>query len=473
MTRYYNSSRHTNRNISAQHLFRRIASLVLFSLLILFTVSCEKGELKLGTDFLPAQDFVSISSIDTLSVFSYTMFDGFVESDNPAVSYLGQISDPVFGTTTAEFVTQLRLDSKWTGGKVVKIDSVYLYWHLLSVTGATNVPHTFKISEISDVIYPDSVYYSNKKPNLAPFSIDNIEIPAGVAGDTSIVIKISNEFGERIFNDPSQLFYDPAHIHFTPSSPDFRSYFKGIYVQMNPSTDPIMTSLYLAPPNTNNSAHSTRTNFIAIFLKDSTDLANGTEQEFDLLFDANAVNAAYNRYSHDYLTAAPELRINHINDNYKDTLSYLQYLNGVYTKIELPGLEKLKNDGTLGRIGVNKAKLVVPVYFTDATKHISNTVPPQLVLRYKNSSGTKTIVPDYTMGSTYDQTHIFFDGTLDSINKVYNFNIPQFVQQYLEGTNKIPKPELEIYQGGGTRNVVLRANDNKTPLKFEFTYTKF
>ena len=41
------------------------------------------------------------------------MYDDSVRTDNPSVSYLGQIYDPYFGTTTAEFVTQIRLGCKW------------------------------------------------------------------------------------------------------------------------------------------------------------------------------------------------------------------------------------------------------------------------------------------------------------------------------------------------------------------------
>ena len=47
-----------------------------------------------------------------------------------------------------------------------------------------------KFSEISDMLYPDSVYYSNKKPNLADFVLANIEIPPIIKGDTTLVIKL-------------------------------------------------------------------------------------------------------------------------------------------------------------------------------------------------------------------------------------------------------------------------------------------
>ena len=75
--------------------------------------------------------------------------------------------------------------------------------------------------------------------------------------------------------------------------------------------------------------------------------------------------------------------------------------------------------------------------------------------------------------STSDPTHHFFDGTLDSVANVYNFNIPAFVQSYLKDETGELKPEVEIFQDSGILNVVFGANKNKTPVKFEFTYTKF
>ena len=52
-------------------------------------------------------------------------------------------------------------------------------------------------------------------------------------------------------------------------------------------------------------------------------------------------------------------------------------------------------------------------------------------------------------------TFSFFDGTIDSVANVYNFNIPAFVQAYLEDATDNVKPELEIYQSAGIyKNVV-------------------
>jgi hypothetical protein len=82
-------------------------------------------------------------------------------------------------------------------------------------------------------------------------------------------------------------------------------------------------------------------------------------------------------------------------------------------------------------------------------------------------------VSDYSLASSVDLTHSFFDGKLDSVANVYNFNIPAFVQAYLEDATNNVEPELDIFQASGTKNVTLEANKSKTPVKFEFTYTKF
>jgi hypothetical protein len=138
----------------------------------------------------------------------------------------------------------------------------------------------------------------------------------------------------------------------------------------------------------------------------------------------------------------------------------------------MPGLADLKKDPEFVKVGVNKARLIVPVYFDDegGTKHISKSVPPSLQLRYKVKDGSKYDVPDYSIETTY---HSFFDGQLDSVHQVYNFNIPAFVQAYLEDTENKVEPEVEIYQTFGLRNAIFRANNNTRPVKFEFTYTKF
>jgi hypothetical protein len=455
MTRYYHNSKHICRLKSVPHKFFKFYALALLVLAGFFIDSCEKGPTTIGNKLLPGSDFVDIKSIDTLSVFSYTVFDDSTRTDNPATSFLGKVYDPYFGTTTTSFVSQIRLASKWDGLPFV-LDSVKMYLGLSNVKkGVPDAVHTLKLSEISDQIYSDQAYYSTTPVELTGFEVSDLEIPA-LKADTinTIHFNLPNSFGEYILRDTAMLFY-------SNTKPDFRSYFKGLLFQMDPGPAPLFLTLSVAPPSTAGYYNNT----IELFGHNPLD-TTGTLKDYFFILDATNKNAAFNIYNHDFSTALAGKKINHINDGVRDTLTYQQSFNGVYTRMLLPGLEALKNDPAFKGNAINKARLTIPVFF-DGNQFTPSKVPSILFLRYTTKSGPKSIVPDYTLSAA------FYDGKLDSVNMVYNFNIPTFVQKYLNDATGDIKPELEITQGTSTTNVILKANKSKTPVKFEFTYTKF
>ena len=466
MTKYYHSSKLSCRYFSVSNQLLGIFRLTLVALMVFFISSCEEDPTKIGSKLLPGSDFVSIKGTDTLSVWSYTMYDDSVRTENPAVSYVGQIYDPYFGTTTAEFVTQIRLNREWDG-KPFTIDSVKLFLNLLTVKGGTTGIHTLRISEIAEQIYTDSVYYSNKTIPLTGLMVTDIVLPT-LKPDSinNIAIKLpDNVLGNYLTRDTAELFYNN-------NKPDFRSFFKGLYFQLTSSSGPLMVSLYLEQPGSdpNNPQHSLSENAFVLYIHDEL----GNPKEYFFILDAKNRNASFNRFSHNFNTASIGNKMVHRNDTSfrnKDTLSYLQYLNGVYTKIKIPGLESLKNNAAFNNIAINKARLTIPVYF-DGDLYKASTLPSRLFLRFKTKSGLKDGVPDIGLNGK-DQNYNFFDGKFDATANVYNFNIPSFVQKYLEDATGVIKPELELFQGVGTKNVILKANNSKTPVKFEFTYTKF
>ena len=456
MTRFYHSSEHPFRFISVSHNLFSIFRLTFFALIVFFISSCEEDPTKIGSGLLPGSDFVLIQGTDTLSVWSYTMYDDSVRTDNPAVSYMGQIYDPYFGTTTAEFVSEIRMGIPWDD-KPFHIDSVKLFLHLLDVKGGTDVIHYLRLSEIAEQLNKDSAYYSNKPVPLTGFEVTNIELPV-LKPDTinDIVIKLpDNSLGDYLTRDTAKLFH-------SNTKPDFRAFFKGLYFQMYSSADPLLVSLSVAPP----SALGAYNNYIVLFMTDET----GAAKQFFFILDAINKNVSFNRFSHDFNSASPAKKIQHINDGFRDTLSYLQSLNGVYTRLALPGLESLKNNPAFDKIAVNKARLTFHVYL-DGNIYKPSTVPPMLILRYRTTSGAKYVVPDYSIDATYRS---FYDGKIDTTAAaVYRFNIPAFVQGYLNDATGEVKPELEIFQPSGIKNVILKTNKSKSPVKFEFTYTKF
>ena len=463
MTRFYNIPRHILRiNSDSKHL-NRISRLALVILIAVFASSCEKGLLKVGGDILPESDFVTIRATDSLSVFSYTMFNDSARTDLPSLSYLGQLYDPAFGTSNAGFVSQLRLNTRWDG-QPFTVDSMKLFLHLLTTSGTSDEVHSIRISEIGNQIYPDTAYYSNTALDTTGFNVADIVLPA-LRTDTINDVELNLPgkgvaFGNYLTRDTSKLFYNNKIA-------DFRSYFKGLYFRLNSGSKPFLVSLSLVY----NSQLATYFNYFVLFVHDST----GTSKQYSLILDAKNINASFNVFSHDFNTAIGGDKFPNRNTTYKDTLSYLQAFNGVYTKISLPGLEQIKNDPAFSKIAINRARLVVPVSFNATTSipYISKVLPASLRLRYRSKTGLRYDVPDYLMSASVDQYHLFFDGSLDTTKMVYNFNIPAFVQAYLRDATGGVKPEVEIYQGTGTKNAVFRVNKNKTPVKFEFTYTQF
>ena len=83
--------------------------------------------------------------------------------------------------------------------------------------------------------YNDSAYYSNTPLHTYRIlRLPDIKLPV-LRTDTINDIEFTlpgTDFGNYIIRDTSMLFY-------SNSIPDFRSYFKGLYFQMNPgSSDP-------------------------------------------------------------------------------------------------------------------------------------------------------------------------------------------------------------------------------------------
>ena len=440
MTRYYYNYKQSRRTFSVHFsILKKIFPAFLVATAIIIS-SCEEKPTSIGSGLLPGKDFITIESTDTIGVGVYTQYADSVYTNNLTYSYLGMLSDPYFGTTTTDFVAQLRLTQKWPGGGAFTVDSVKLF---LGMTGAKgtldSTVHKIKISEIGEMLSSATSYFSNRDPGVIK-ELGTFDVPA-ILKDTiqSVAITIPNSVGEYLMRDTTRLTQED-------DANDFRSFFKGIYITLVDSPKPLVIAFDFstAPVAISVYYHNNKTNYL----------------EYDFIVNINSIR--YNRYYHNFSTALPATRIKHINDGVKDTLSYLQGFNGVYPKIKIPGLSSFKK---LMPISVNMAKLSISV-FLDNDNFTTSNAPAQIYLSYFAADSTRNIMPDFLLSST------FFDGTFNSTNKTYTFNIASFVQLYLEG--KIPKPEIEMYfPEGEYKNVIFRTNNSSAPVKFALTYAGY
>jgi hypothetical protein len=454
MTRFCNNS--LFRTLPGSPGFFTFFRIVFLLPAVALLVACEEGPTKIGSELLPGSDFVTIGSTDTLSVWSYNIYNSSFPTNDPLVAFIGSVRDPYFGTTTTEFVSQIRASGPFKFGPVT-VDSVKLYLKLLNVRGGeTDGANYLRLSEIADQIYTDTTYYSDTQPDTTGFEVI-AQLPAFQSDTLNYMsIALPVEFGEYLIRDTSMLFYNNT-------KPDFRSFFKGLYFRVSSSGEPLIMAFSLAL----DASTGIHNNYFALYMHDTADVS----VRYYFYLDAQHPNACYNRLVRDFSTADPDKQIQHLNDyTYRDTLTYMQYMNGIYTKLIFPGLDSLRKKLGSSRISINKARISIPVYY-DGDQYTSLTVPNYLRLKYNQGDTLMVDVPDYSIGTSAK----FFSGSLNSTDSSYYFNIPTFVQNYLEDTSGELKPELDVYLGASTSltSVVLRANRNKYPVKFELTYTRF
>jgi len=436
--------------------FSHVLQLLMLVISAFLVNSCEEGMTSVGNELLPGSDYVKLYATDTLTVRSYTMYDTHVPTNSPSTAIIGNIYDPYYGTTTSEFVSQIRLGGGWLYGPVT-VDSVKLYLNLLTVTGgSTEEAGYIRLSEISDQLSSDSTYYSDTQTDTTDFSV-LAQLPL-LKADTvnSISVSLPIQLGEYLIRDTTKLFYKNEND-------DFRSWFKGLRFSIPNSADPLMVTFSTVSEI---SSGGTYNNFIVLYMHDTAYVS----YRYYFIIDALHPNTCYNRIIRDFSTADPDKKIQHINDmSYRDTLSYLQYLAGVYTKFVFPGLDSLKKELNKGKFSINKARITLPVYY-DNSKFTPSTVPPNLMLEYTGSKGVKYLIPDYGIGTVGE----FFDGSLHATDSTYYFNIPTYIQNYMEDTGNNYPPELDVIQTiNSLKSVIFKANNAKAKVKFELTYTKY
>ena len=412
--------------------------LTLSTLLTAALLSCSQDPVKLGIDLLPDSDFIDISSTDTVGVRAYTMYDSLSVSDDITTMIIGSIKDDYFGTTYCDFVTQLRLMSKWPA-KPYTVDSVILSFLPSRISGddSTSV-HTLSLYETGTKLTDGDEFYSGQDPDTIKFLGDYI-LPEMEAG-SSARIKLQNWVGNHLLRDTTKLY---------PPTEFYEDYFRGLYCMIQSAPNPVLIEMDASPTVT---LHPLG---ITVYYHSDT-------LKLYYAFSATPRAVNYNRFTHKHSEADPAKQILHINDLVADTAVYLQAYQGTFVKLDMPSLEPFRD---VANIAVNKARIIAPVHL-DGGALVDKTMPQRIYVRYRDADGKVHLIPDVVHDIS------FMDGTYYSANDHYVFNITTFVQKYLDG--EIEEPSVELFLPlSVTRNAIFMANANEPAFKLEFAYTIF
>ena len=410
----------------------------LFILILAALASCKQDPVSLGIGLLPEDDFIAIKSTDTVGIRAYTMYNELSLSNDYTRMVAGSLYDAYFGSTYCDFVTQVRVMSKWPAKPFV-VDSVLLTFVPSKVTGDDSTAvHYIRLMETGTELTDSTEFFAGQDPDTIKY-LGEYRLPRVKAG-VPVSVKLFKWVGEHIMRDTTK---------FSPASEFYKDYFRGLYFSVRSETTPIIIEM----DATENASIDPLG--LTIFYHSDT-----LKYNYSFVATPRAVN--YNRFTHDRTTAEPDKQITHVNDLVIDTAVFLQTYSGVYTRLDMPSLEAFRD---VENLAVNKARIIAPVHL-DGAAYLEKNMPARIYLRYRDSDGKEILIPDLT----HDVS--FMDGTFYNDKDSYIFNITSFVQKYLRG--EIDEPSVELFFPlSAVQNVIFKANTNEPAFKLEFAYTLY
>lgn len=427
-----------SRLINKPAYYIKIIISVLFLGGLFLLTSCDEEATVIGEDLQPQSDKFSVNYYDEFPVEVYTGLLDSLRTDETALAVAGEFIDPVFGTTKADFIIQVRLSGELVFSQEPVIDSLIVYLEITGSYGDTNSVMVINAHELKKDIYLDSAYYSNFNQEGLYYE-DAVGSANYNASDTLIKIHLNNAFAGKIIDDSAALV----------SQEDFLQKFKGLYFTTDePAGNGALTSFNLLSPLST----------IVLFYHYPSPDTLTLYYEFSI----SESSARINLYSHDFSTADPAYRISHLDDNIEDSVSYIQGLSGVYTKLKFPTFENWRQDSL--PIAINKAELVIKLSSDDP--YSSEYTPPEyLDIKIRNEDGNFETVHDLVLGRYY------FGGDLKE--GVYTFNISDFFYKYLTGYYDDPTVYIfvnaDYYRAG---RVVLNGYNHSGKVGLKVTYTR-
>ncbi len=371
--------------------------------------SCSNDEL-LGLSVQPGQDRIE-AFYDTVSVFSETKRIDSIYSRS-AISYLGEFTDPFFGTSTCDFMAQLFCPYNLSfPDDVQRIDSAFLYMTYDSWFGDSTTLMHVNVYELGRPLSWEQAYFTNQDPSAyltgstllgsASFTTGDMYSTAAERREdtysTYIKVPINLALANRFLNDSR----DPLKSSFFKSPRAFRNYFNGIYVSCDFGNGSI-----------------------AYINHSELELCYGTTLESKLtgLKDSFVVQAKYfpvnkevklvNRFEHKDLTRS----FNPFNPS--DSLNYIYTPAGLYTRVKVPeSLFRNLNGKT-----VNALTLRLNATQLDTWKF--GMSPPTSLLLIRESDA----MDFFKRYETEDKLYSFL-AEYDSDQKCYTFNLSYYAQK--------------------------------------------
>ena len=399
--------------LSAKFFYKQTLFALSFLLFASFLYSCKDQD-GIGLDIQPVNDkFIPLFN-NTEQVTSYSIAETHLRTDETVYNLLGSYFDPLFGKTDCSFFTQVLLSADapdFTGAVLdSSVLSITYNSHYSDPAQISSLQH-LKVFELTTSVNKDLEYYSNSNitDNYNP-ALPIADVFFSPQPSTGVLVGSEVQVPQLRINFPAifgQRFLDLQNAPSLINNTAFLQFFKGFYVSVD---NPAQTMGQGAILSFNTlSATSKFTIYYTV---------NNVPTQFGFIINNTCARA--NFFKHDYVTSTA------INDQLANpilgqTLSYIQPMAGIKTKLELPFLKKWSSsDSSL--VAINKVEIIIKV-----DESITSKFAPanKLILVALDADGNNVFLPDQFEGDDY------FGGVYNATTKKYTFNIGRYAQQVI------------------------------------------
>ncbi len=441
---------------------------------LLVTISACDDPNDLGLEILPGTDLINVKNkVIKDEISAYVNSESGIVTNRESYNLLGSINDPVFGNTTVNFATQLRIDSYTDFGTNPVVDSTFLYLYYRSTYGDTITPQHIKVYELETMIYNELKYTQDidLKSMASNEVIGELTFTPKVVLDSVRKDTIYQTLKIPIESSFSQKFISADSADMVIIDTFLEKICKGIYIEsekVNTAKSGSLITIETAP------AKSFPGAFLRIFYNNDENkniAPDAKDAKPDTLSKPYGVTENSPRISsimHDY--SGKDFTNDIDQEVEQEELLYVQPTGGLKSYITIDDIESWR-DST--NIAINKAELVFQVDTT--VSNIDDYPPPsQLILTFLATDSAEYRPIDYFFHP------VFHDGYLRA-DYTYHFNITQHLQRVIDVSD--PKDENYVGNQGfylttgrrssNAQRVVLEGTGGENGVKLIITYSEY
>ena len=440
---------------------------LLFALVLFMALSaCKNNEGNIVITGQQKSDQLTLFRTDTFTLKTSTVLEDSLPANNLTYVLFGEFHDPLLGKSKASIYAKMNILAPENNfPNTIEPDSALLYIPLvdgLNFYGNSLTKQQIKIYQLDETLIGTNIYYQKQsKPKLnknvsTDFygyiyqqKFDSIGYKKGKIGlKPGLLIKLSKEFARQLQQMPSEAYQ---------TNEGLLKHFSGIAIvaqndELSPGEGGVGVLDLANAININYRAK------ILLYYNDTSTYIFG--------FDGRStiINSSETGPYPEFV----ESQLKEPNKNYNTT--YVQALNGVKTKIEIPYLLNLVQSGSHGEnnVGINNATLRL---YVDDNTNANYFAPPRMNLfqPISRSSDRNRLVEDALASPTK------FGGVFNDKGRYYQFDITRHLQNVLNDKAFEGKDNnLGLYFAVPTDNPVIgaRAAIDHSKTKLIITYTK-